>query len=468
MTPFRSLYSRLLGRGQPAARLEEELALHVEFLAADYLRRGASPSEARAAALRELGNRTAIKEQYHERSGFPLLERVVQDFNYSLHSLRRERAFSIPSLAVIAVGFGAMIAVLSVVSALLWSPLPYPESSRLVAVSERDPAGGSWPFSGPSLLDLQQQTHALETVAGIRRTAVTLTGQGTPENLKIASVSPSFFPLFGVRPIAGQVFSGSAKNSLVITKALWIRKWHRLPSLIGQSVKLDGTSYVIAGIVDRPAEMLPGIDALTPLDPLATASRSQHEIDVFGRLAQGWKDTQLTAELQSIGARIARENAKKNKGWSITATPLFDYLIGPRTRKMLWLILAGVVLVWLLACANVASLQLARRLSRAREFATRAALGASRGRLLAQAFVENAVLALVGALLGLLLATWAIHLLRGVAGNAFPRLAGLHPDLKSLAAAFVALLLSTLFWPAARPECDPSVPARYEQPRRWP
>ncbi|HEX4166397.1 MAG TPA: ABC transporter permease [Bryobacteraceae bacterium] len=427
--------------GNQTDRLAEELALHAEMLAADYQKRGMTEAEAGSAARRELGNRTSVEEQYREQSGLPLIEIFWQDLRFAIRSLRRNPVFAISSLTTLTVGLSGMITVLCVVSAFLWTPLPYPAPDRLTALKEVDPRGSWWTFSEPTWLDLAQKSRSLEAVSACRLGSSTLTGAGEPEALHAALVTPSFFAMFGVRVLAGRVFQ-SPQGQLVISRRLWERKWRKNPSVVGQAVRVDGASYLITGVAEPPGDLLPEVDVMLPLAPQAAGSRSAHEIEAFGRRRTGVSERQLQAELSALAARIARDYPGKNAGWGMKALPLSAYLTGPRTTRMLWMILGGVALVWLLACSNVAGLQLARRIARREEIATRQALGASRARLLAQGLTESAVLAVAGTILGLGIADWTLHLLARFGADSIPRLAYLHLDAKTIAATLGCLLVS--------------------------
>ncbi|MGH9614333.1 MAG: ABC transporter permease, partial [Bryobacteraceae bacterium] len=287
---------RALFRRDRAGRFDQEIQEHAELLAADYARRGMSGTEARYAALRELGNITSLRQEYREQNGLPLLENFWYDLKYAFRTLRRNPAFTVSCIATLAVGLGAMIAVLCVVSAFLWKPLPYPSPGRLVALKEVDPRNGLWTFSEPALLDVQKRSQSLTAVAGYRRGAWALTGAGEPESIQAAAVTPSFFAMFGIKPIAGAMLHDS-RPYVVISPSLWKRKWRMNPLVVGRTIALDGEAYTIGGIADMPEDLLPGVELLLPLAPKATESRTAHEIDVVARIRDGVGERQAQAEL---------------------------------------------------------------------------------------------------------------------------------------------------------------------------
>ncbi len=447
MSALRAWIARLRAilRRDRTGYLNEEIQEHVEMLAADYVRRGMTESDAGYAARRDLGNVTSLQEQYREQNGFPLLENFWQDLKFAVRTLRRNPAFTASCTATLAVGLGSMITILCVVQAFLFKPLPYPQPERLVALKEVDPRKGLWNFSEPDFLDLQERTKSLASVAAYRRGSFALTGASEPETIQAAAVTPSAFAILGINPVAGTAFHDAQKYA-VISRALWKRKWQMNPTVLGQAIALDGGNYTIAGVADLPADVLPGVELLIPLSPKATESRTMHEIDAVGRLQPGVDRRQAQTELNTVAASIARENPRTNAGWSVQAIPLSDYVIGPGTGRMVWMIFAAVALFWVLACANVAGLQLARSIARRHEMSTRQALGASKWRLFAQTFTESIVLACIGSTLGIAIAQYSVDAIQRFAADSLPRLTGLHIDPMSLAIASGCMLLSTLLF----------------------
>lgn len=447
MTKLRELVYRLRGFFQPdpAQRLDEELAVHAELLASGYVEQGMTEADARRAAHRELGNVTTLRQNYREQNSLPLVENFWLDFKYALRTLRRNPAFSAACIATLAIGLAAMITVLCVVSAFVWKPVPYSHPESLVVVNEVDPRGGIWPFSQPALLDLQQRSRSLSSVAAYRTDSLSLAGTGSPEAIQCAWVTPSFLNVLGITPLAGTGLQNS-EPLVVISRRLWQRRWQQDPLILGQSVSLNGVHYSIAGIAAIPADLLPNVDLLLPLTPNASESRSAHEIQIIARLAPGFLPSRAQAEMNNIAQIIAREHVQTNAGWTLRILPLANYLVSPATSRMVWMVFASVALLWALACTNVASLQLARNVSRRFEMTTRLALGAGRGRLLMQTLTESLVLASVGSLLGLVLAQFAVEAIRAVPLPALPQLARLQIDISTVLVAAACMLLSTVLF----------------------
>ena len=437
--------SRFAGlvRGNRTSRLAEELNSHVELLTDDYIRRGMTESDARFAASREVGNVTHIEQEYREQNGVPLLENFWRDLGFALRTLRHSPVYTISCASTMAVGLGSMITVLCVVSALLWKPLPYPDSKRLVVIKEVDPRGGIWAFTEPDLLDVSDRTKSLAAVGAFGPGVSALTGTGDPETVRSAVVTTSCFALFGITPIIGRVFQDS-QEEVVIGRGLWKRKWQMSGAVIGQAIVLDGQTYTVTGVADLPADLLPGTELLLPLLPKTTESRTAHEIEAVGLVRTGVEIGQAQAEIDAIAGSIARENPRSNAGWGMRLVRLSDYLTGPSTGRMVWMIFAAVALLWVLACANVAGLQVARSIARCHEMSTRMALGASSLRLFGQTLTECLVLAVFGSCAGLVGAQYATDIIRDLGARSLPRLAGLRMDFGTIGTALGCLLVSTL------------------------
>jgi putative ABC transport system permease protein len=426
-------------------RLAEEIQQHAELLASDYMRRGMTAAGARSAALRDLGNLTSLQEEYRDQGGLPLLENFFYDLKFATRTLRRNLTFTASSTATLAVGLGSMIAILCVVSAFLWKPLPYPDPERLVVLKEVDPRSGFWSFSEPDLLDLEERSTSLAAIGAYRRGSSALTGAGEPETIQTAAVTPSLFGMFEIKPGVGRAFQ-DARKYVVISRRLWRRKWRMNPAAVGQAIALDGERYTIAGVAGLPVDLLPGVDLLVPLLPNAAESRTAHEIEAVARLRPGIGKRQAQAQLNIVAASIAHQNPRSNQGWGIRIVSLRDYVNGPVTARMVWMIFAAVALLWVLACANVAGLQMARSIARGHEMSTRSALGASSRRLFVQTLTENLVLACFGSVLGVFVAENAVEALRRFGAASLPRLARVEIDATTIGIALACMLLSTLLF----------------------
>jgi len=445
MREWRVLLRRLGGVFQSgrAAHLEEELREHAAQLAEEYRRQGMTEEEAHYAALREMGNLSLIQQDYHEQGGLPLMENFWLDLKYALRTLRRNSSFTMASVATLAIGLGAMITMLCVVSAVFWKPLPYPSAERLAALKQVDPRNSLWTFSGPAFLDVEERARTFSAVTAYERRTAALTGDGDAEVVEAAGVTPAFFRVFGIHLNAGRVLE-NAQPFVVISRGLAERKWGNDSSPIGRAILLDGLRYTIAGVAEMPIDLLPGVDLLLPLDLKATDSRSARELNAAGLLRPGVPLGEAQAELETIGTQLGREFGRTDAGWSMTAIPLANEIVGRRAAQTIWMIFAAVGLLWLLACANVAGLQAARSLSRAHEISTRVALGASKRRLLGQTMTESAVLAVAGALAGAAIAAGAVDAIRQMGNGLLPRVSQVHLDGATVGAAIGCMLITTV------------------------
>ncbi len=449
MSGLRSWAARVRGflAGNPAGDFESEMATHRELLAEEYMRRGFSPETADEAARREMGNAVLLREEYREQRGLPVVETFLQDLRYGWRTLRRAPTFTAASAGVLGVGIAGVLTMLCVLTNLVLRPLPYPDAGGLVYLHEVDPRAGEWPFSEPMLLQLTERNRTLAVVGGYRQATVAMTGFGDAEAVPGATATPGFFAAFGMKPVAGRFFEGGGgASSVVISRALWKRKWAGDRGVIGRVMRLDGVLYSVTAVADFPQELVPGTDVITPLIPRATESYSAHDVGVVARLRRGITMAQAQADLTALARGVGQEQPHTNGGWNVGTTPLFNYVTGPATVRTVWMLTAAVGLVWLLACANVAGMLMARGATREHEISTRFALGASRGRVFRQMLTESCLLALGGAGIGLLLAKLAVSAIAEYGGAMLPRLAAMEIDWTVAVIALGSLVASTLLF----------------------
>jgi len=358
----------------------------------------------------------------------------LQDLRYGARMLARYRGFTAVAVASLALGLGANAAVFSVTNAVVLRDLPFPQPHQLVHLNEIDPAGTVWPLSAPDLADFRRDARQLTGLAGIVSVDRTLAGADGYRRVQSAAVTASLFPVLGITPVAGSVFGEEAERQgadtqvAVITRGFWAARFQASPGAVGQVLELDGERYTVVGVVDDLSDLLPGVQVLTPLGPSARRSRGAHEVDAIARLAPGVTTVQADAELDSLAADIARRTPATNAGWTVRVTDLKASILGPSVARMLWVQFGVVALFGLLACTNVAGLLLARGAERRRELAVRAALGASRGRIVRQLLVESALLAAIGGAIGLTLAAATVAEVRRMGPALLPRLADARLD----------------------------------------
>src|SRR2546421_3258875 len=371
---------------------------------------------------------------------------LVDNLRLALRTLRRAPGFTAAAVLVLAIGVGGSTAVFSVLRSVVLRPLGLPHPEELVRLYER-PAGleSRWAFSGPDYLDVAGESGAFASAAGIRADRQTMTGRGSPVQMRIARVSASFFPTLRAWPALGRALSAEedvdgAPRTAVLTDGFWRRELGADPAALGRSLILDGRSYTIVGVMppDFQFALLRQAEVLVPM---AMAGREKefrgiNWVTVVARLKPGFGVRAAQADLDVLGPRI---NARigEHEGWKMEAQPLLEDLVGP-VKPALAALFGAVLLALLIACANVASLLLARGMARQRELAIRAALGAGRGALMRHLLVEAMVLATLGGLLAVLAAPWILGALLSLAPPDMPRLEEVHIDGAVLAFALVA------------------------------
>jgi len=375
-----------------------------------------------------------------QKTGVTWLDDLRRDVRFGLRSLRRSPAFTVVALLCLALGIGANAALFSVLNAVLLRPLPYPQPERLVRVYETwGEKGLTGSVSVPNYHDWMEQSTAFETLAAWQPASRNLQEGGNAERIRTVEATPNLFRMLRARPLRGRVFSPGQDESgrsqaVVIGEPLWRRRFGADPSLVGRAIQLDGSPYLVIGILPAAASFPPltreGVDAwlVRAANPRMDSSRGSHFLAVTGRLKPGVSLKQASAQLEQIAARIARTYPEQQAGRSVQLMGLRESLVGKTPRTALLILLGAVFLVLLIACANVANLLLARAAVRQREVAVRLALGASRSRLVRQLLVESLVLALGGALLGLLLARWALAVLTPLVRVALPLSGGVPLD----------------------------------------
>jgi predicted permease len=451
-------------KSQHDADLEAEIAAHLEMAIEENLQRGLSPDEARRQALVRFGGVEPAKERHREARGLMNLDILLQDVKYSFRTLERDRGFTFVAVLILTLGIGANIAVFSVVNTLLLRPLPFPNSQQLVRIHQKNPKGGesSMTYSSDAMQEFEQQTRAFQQVTGYFAFSgpanVKLMGKGQPQPITGLLVAGNFFPTLGVEPVLGRQFSTEEclKNSRPVTMLsypFWKRQFGANPSIVGQTIDLDGTQYTVVGILpqtfDFGAVFSPGatVDLYVPAILSGDMEDWGNTMALVGRLKPGVTLAQAQAESDSLFPRLHFNLKHPEWGGDYTANlvGLKDYVSG-KLRQSLVVLWCAVGMILLIVCVNLSNLLLARAAARGKEFAMRTALGASRGRIVRQLLTESLVLSLAGALLGLAMAfaivTWLAH----QSSIALPLLTSLRIDGAALAwTLLIAIATSALF-----------------------
>jgi predicted permease len=426
-----SLRRNLLFRERADRELAEEIQAYLELLTQAKAAEGLGPEEARRAALIELGGVEQVKERVREVRMGHFIGTVWRDLRFGVRTLLKSPAFTVVAVLSLALGIGANTAIFSVVNGILLRPLPYPEPDRIVDVWHTPPQA-SFPgqrifsVSPANYLDWKQQSRSFEQMAVYQYAGFSLSDGGEPVRVTGAAVSSDLFSVLRSPVGRGRAFSAEEEQPgrdqvVVLGHGLWQRAFGANPDIVGRTVNLNSRGYTVVGVMPPGFEFPEEAELWVPLAWGAEErqTRAIHDYTVVARLKQGVALEQARAEMNTISSRLEQQYPEDNKGWGATVVPLHEDLVGD-VRPALLVLFSAVGFVLLIACANVANLMLARGANRRKEIALRIALGATRGRIVRQLLCESVLLAVVGGLLGLLLARWGAQLLVRLSSGSLP------------------------------------------------
>jgi putative ABC transport system permease protein len=403
--------------------MSDELRFHVDAYADDLIRSGVPRPEAERRARMELGGTESLKEDLRAARGQRWLDELFQDLRYAVRRFRRSRGPAV--VAVLALGIGVNLAVFSVIQAALLRPLPHPSPDRLVAISSRSLTLGREHLTAPlDFFDFERRAASFEHVAAYYPPGFTLTGHGQAERVSGARASSGIFDVFGVRPAIGRGFLPEEDHAgtqavAVISHELWVRRFGADPSTVGQAIQLSGRPYTLVGVLPEgfhsPAmwPRMPEVWVPIGQDP-NVGRRDARMLRVLGRLKPGVTVEQARAELDAVASALGTEYPATNSSTGATAAGLADQLTRD-VRPSLYALAAAVIALLLVACGNAAGLLVGSALERQHEFATRLAIGASRGRIVRQIVAESVLVGMLAAGAGFMLALYAADFLVGAA-----------------------------------------------------
>jgi predicted permease len=431
--------------------LDAELQFHLDMQTEENRQKGMPPGQARAEALRSFGGVAQVKEAYRDRRGLPALDSISQDTRFSLRILRQSPGFTAVAILTMALGIGASTAVFSVVHAVIMRPLRFRDPQRLMVIqSATKDRSKTFNTAQGVFVDWRRRATSFEAIAGAESRLSILSGMGQTRRIDVAAVSDDFFAVIGARPVLGRVFSQNedrpGQPSVArLNTGFWQREFGGDPRILGRTIVLDDNRFTIIGVV--PADLRFAYFGATEVwIPLAAHPnfRSGGGTVVIGRLRNRVTPAAAQTEMDAVMEQIRREHIEDSQTY-VAVKPLDEWMVGDVRRTFLAL-LGAVAFVLLICCANIANLLLARGMTRQKEMAIRAALGAGRGRLVRQSLIESLLLSLIGGTLGVALAALSVYAVPAIKAFYIPRLDEIAVDYTFfLAAAAVAVASGILF-----------------------
>jgi putative ABC transport system permease protein len=472
---LRLIYSRLYGllrRNRIEREMEDEMRFHLLMRTRENVERGMRPDEAEREARRRFGNVGRIKDLSRDIKGGGFMETLLQDLRYGARMLLKNPGFTLIAVLTLALGIGANTAIFSVVNAVLLRPLPFPESDRLVVVKdENGKTGATITYVSPGdFFDFKSQSQPFASLAAYSGLPFTLLEGDKPEIIPAVRVTDDFFGTLQVQPLLGRAFSPDEfkgnSNSIILSHRLWQRRFGSDPGVVGKTMAVETGRLTVVGVMPPEFKLPATAEAWRPVaqDSGEMRLRASRNFESVARLRPNVRLAQAEAEMRTIAARLASQYPESNANWSVRLAPLRETLVGDAGSELL-ILFGAVGMVFLIACGNVANLLLARATNRYKELTIRAALGASRWRIIRQLIAESLLLSGIGGVLGVLLAQWGVGaiVLLVPKGLRFPRIEEAQVDLVVLGFTFAVALFASVAlglisgWKASRPDLQESL-----------
>jgi len=441
-----------------AIDVEDEFRSTLDAYQEDLIRGGLSAEEACRKARIDLGRPFAQNEIYRNAIGLRLFDELRDDLRYGFRQLRKSPGFTLTAVITLALGIGINTVIFSVVNGVLLNPLPFPHPEQLVALHESKPNFANGSISYPNFLDWRKDNHTFAAMGLARSYGFSMTGRGDAAQLSAEFLSDGYFAVLGVRPVLGREFMPAdetlgASPVAMISEDLWRNRFDRSPHVLGQTITLDGKNFSIVGVI--PASLKLQVSNFQVSDLYAPISQWGNSILMLrgaglgfhgiGRLKPGVTIEQARADMERVTGNLAAAFPDDDRGIGASMVSMKEQIVGS-TRGFLLILLGAVGFVLLIACVNVASLMLARASGRGREFAVRAALGASRGRVIRQLLTESLLLGIAAGAVGLLATAFGLKAALHALPAALPRAEEIGLDFRVLAfTSLISVVTGILF-----------------------
>ena len=462
-------------RDQRQDRLHEEMQQHLALQTDENIRAGMNPAEALRQARLKFGAIEAIHEGYHAERTLPLIENLLCDARFAVRTLRKAKGFTGVAVLTLALGTGGAVAIFNVLNGVVLKPLPYSDPERLIelrvkapAVSANDVNASNWGLSRADYFTFREQNRTCEDLGlydletSSSGNAVNVTGVGQPEHVPALSVTDGLLPVLGVAPLIGRTFTraddeAGSPDTVMLAYGYWQSKFGGDPAAIGRAIDVDGKSRVIIGVLPKRFRFLddPKLAIVLPMKINREAMQlGGYNFGAVARLKPGVTLEQARADVARM-IPITLRSFPPYPGGTVKEfddlrlqpdlQPLKHEILG-NAERVLWILMGGISLVLLIACANVANLLLLRAEGRLQELAIRSALGAGKGRIAAQLLTESLILAMLGGLIGLALACGALRILIAIAPTGLPRLDEIGLDVRVVSFSVAVSLLACLLF----------------------
>ena len=458
-------WKRFFGRARMEEDLDRELGFHFDQHVADLIARGIAPEQAARQARLEFGGRHQVKEECRDARGTRWAEDLWQDSRHALRMLRQNPGFAAVTILTLALGTGATSIMFTVVNSVLLRPLAYTEPERLIVLHvHTSKIGDAWGFSYPDFVDFRRESRSLARIAAWTYGGGTIGNGGETLYVTGREISAELFPALGITAALGRAFvpeedRAGAARVVLLSYRLWQNRFGGNASVIGTPLIFEGKPYTIVGVAPASFSLEGEADVFLPIaqdtEPRMRI-RAARFLHIIARLRPGASRLEAQAELDVIARRLAASYPASNENLTITVHPLSEELVG-KIQPTLWILLGAVGVLLSIACVNVASLLMARAVSRERELAMRAALGAGRPRLIQQCLTESTILALMGGLAGVVLALFGTAPFVALWPGGLPREREIHVDWRVLLFALGVSMLSGILFglaPALRRQRD--------------